>query len=221
MKVDIDEAKKFIVKEIGQEVEAVEVDTELLGVPLITLYTSDDIFYYSQDMSILISGHFYDRENNYASLTEASLGQKRFIKAKSLFSSAISYKTANAIKDVYVFTDVDCGYCVKLHKAKQTYLQAGINVHYLPFPLSDEDSLSYAKNRQIWCEQNKLAAFDLAIAKKLQIQPDCAVSFEKMISIAYELGVNATPTFFSTDGQLYEGIYTPEELMGLLPNSAK
>ena len=52
-------------------------------------------------------------------------------------SSMISFLAKDskiAKKNIYVFTDVDCGYCRKFHKEVALLNSKGINVHYLAFP---------------------------------------------------------------------------------------
>jgi thiol:disulfide interchange protein DsbC len=219
MQDEILEAKAFIADELGQEVESVEVDQKLFGVPVIAIYTSDRVLYYTHDMTKLFFGDVYQVKDDYANLTDIALGKKRVVKASELMVKAISFTVSNAKKDVYVFTDVDCGYCVELHENKEAYLNAGINLHYLPFPLDDEGTLSFAKNKQVWCEGNKHEAFELAVSNKLPIKPDCDVDFNKMIITAANIGVSATPTLLTKEGVLYEGLYSPEELVELLSDS--
>ncbi len=51
----------------------------------------------------------------------------------------------NAAHTVTVFTDIDCGYCRKLHGEIAKYNDNGIRVRYLFFPRSGEGGESYKK----------------------------------------------------------------------------
>lgn len=46
----------------------------------------------------------------------------------------IEYKAANEKYVVTVFTDITCGYCVRLHSQMKEYNDLGITVRYMAFP---------------------------------------------------------------------------------------
>ena len=53
----------------------------------------------------------------------------------------------------YIFTDVDCGYCRKLHKEVPALNKAGIEVRYLAFPrggLQSSTSKKWRKHGVQW-----------------------------------------------------------------------
>lgn len=56
---------------------------------------------------------------------------------------------------VTVFTDVDCGYCRKLHKQIGDYNARGIKVRYLLFPRSGPDTESWTKAEQVMCAKDR------------------------------------------------------------------
>ena len=45
----------------------------------------------------------------------------------------IKFEAKNELFAVTVFTDVDCGYCRKLHDEITTYNEAGITINYAAF----------------------------------------------------------------------------------------
>ena len=46
---------------------------------------------------------------------------------------------------ISVFTDIDCGFCRKLHKEVLNLNALGVEVRYLAFPRAGLDSKSYQK----------------------------------------------------------------------------
>ncbi|MCB1615023.1 MAG: DsbC family protein, partial [Pseudomonadales bacterium] len=54
-----------------------------------------------------------------------------------------------------VFTDVDCGYCQKLHSEMPELNALGIEVRYLAFPRAGLGSASYQKIASAWCADDK------------------------------------------------------------------
>ena len=58
-----------------------------------------------------------------------------------------------------MFTDIDCGYCRKLHSQIAEYNRLGIRVRYLFYPRSGPDTESWAKAEQVWCSKDRNDAF--------------------------------------------------------------
>ena len=52
---------------------------------------------------------------------------------------------------ITVFTDIDCGYCRKLHDEVPQLNKAGIQVRYLSFPRAGVGSDSHKKYESVWC----------------------------------------------------------------------
>ena len=65
---------------------------------------------------------------------------------------------------ITVFTDIDCGYCRKLHSQMAEYNRLGIRVRYLFYPRSGPDTESWHKAEAVWCSANRNDA--LTRAKK-------------------------------------------------------
>ena len=52
---------------------------------------------------------------------------------------------------ITVFTDIDCGYCRRLHSQIAEYNRLGIRVRYLFYPRSGPDTESWHKAEAVWC----------------------------------------------------------------------
>lgn len=135
----------------------------------------------------------------------------------------INFKPKSKSKAVvYVFTDVDCGYCRKLHSEMHAYKEGGvekpgyndlgIEIRYLAFPRSGIPSPSADKLVSAWCAKDRQDA--LTKIKSNQTIPN--TSCENPVSAQFELGgrlgVNATPALLLPDGTLEMG-YLPPEVM--------
>lgn len=66
---------------------------------------------------------------------------------------------------INVFTDIDCGYCQKLHQEVPRLNELGITVRYLAYPRSGiknpqtgELTESYLKANYVWCQADRKAA---------------------------------------------------------------
>ena len=56
---------------------------------------------------------------------------------------------------ITVFTDIDCGYCRRLHSQIAEYNRLGIRVRYLFYPRSGPDTESWHKAEAVWCSANR------------------------------------------------------------------
>ena len=61
--------------------------------------------------------------------------------------------TSEKLGYVQVFTDVDCGYCRKLHGEMAQINELGIEVRYLAYPRAGMDSETYDKMVSAWCSK--------------------------------------------------------------------
>lgn len=118
-----------------------------------------------------------------------------------------------------VFTDVDCGYCRKLHSEIQAYNELGIEVRYLAFPRAGIGSDSYDKMVSVWCADDK----QTAMTKVKQNQPidrkTCDNPVERQYQLGHRLGVTGTPALVFEDGSLMPGYVPAERLQAFLEES--
>jgi thiol:disulfide interchange protein DsbC len=117
---------------------------------------------------------------------------------------------------VNVFTDIDCGYCQKLHAEMAGYNALGIEIRYLAYPRAGIGSPSAAKLITAWCSENRQDA--LTRLKRLEDVParTCDSPVEEDYALGQALGVNGTPALLLEDGRLVPGYIPPAELAGLL-----
>lgn len=116
-----------------------------------------------------------------------------------------------------VFTDVDCGYCRKLHQEVPALNTAGVEVRYLAFPRAGVGSASYKKMVSAWCAQDQKAALTTlktgaAIEENLCEGNPVAGQY----LLAAELGVSGTPAIILRDGTLIPGYRSAADFVRLL-----
>lgn len=110
---------------------------------------------------------------------------------------------------INVFTDVDCGYCRKLHNDVPELNRRGIEVRYLAFPRAGIGSPSYDKMVSAWCSDNPAEALT-SLKNGNDIKP--RLCLENPVAAHYQLGqkigIAGTPAIIFTDGTLMPG-YRP------------
>lgn len=116
---------------------------------------------------------------------------------------------------ISVFTDIDCGYCRKLHSEMDAYNAAGIRVRYLFYPRAGVGSEAYNKGVSVWCADDRRQAMtDAKSGKKLE-----AKTCPNPVSDHYELGqllsLRGTPALVLDDGEMVPG-YVPANRLKLM-----
>ena len=172
--------------------------------------------YVTQDGSFFIYGDIYKINiNSISNITEKSIAERRKLILQNIPSEElISFKSSNEQFSVIVFTDVDCGYCRKLHKQIDEYNSLGISINYAAFPRSGLGTSAFTKMVGAWCSNNPKDSMT-----KLKNNLTLDISFcenqpvSKQYIIGKKLGVDGTPSFFSMDGEMFPGYIEPEELL--------
>lgn len=113
---------------------------------------------------------------------------------------------------VHVFTDVDCGYCRKLHDERQALRGHGIELRYLAYPRAGVGSPTYKHMVSAWCAEDRQGAITHlkrgeAIATKTCDNP-VAAQFE----LGRAVGVSGTPSIITGDGELIPGYMPADDL---------
>ena len=172
--------------------------------------------YVTQDGSFFIYGDIYKINiNSISNITEKSVAERRKLILQSIPSEElISFKSSNEQFSVIVFTDVDCGYCRKLHNQIDEYNSLGISINYAAFPRSGIGTSAFTKMVGAWCSDNPKDSMT-----KLKNNSTLDISFcenqpvSKQYIIGKKLGVDGTPAIFSMDGEIFPGYIEPEELL--------
>lgn len=175
------------------------------------------IMYVSSDGRFLIQGDLYDL-NKRENLTENTRNGQRLKMVKGIdTSSMIIFKPKGKPKHVLtVFTDIDCGYCRKLHSLIDDYLAAGIEVRYLSFPRAGVGSKSYEKAVSVWCADDRKSALTDAKAGKNPPHRECDNPVKQHMKLAERFGVTGTPTLVLDSGDVIPGFIEPAKLSAMM-----
>ena len=201
----------------GTKVESVRA-TPVAGVMEVT--TSDDLIYMTADGKYLLTGNLIDVASK-RDLTEASRAVARRTLLRDVRADQmVVFAAARPKYTVTVFTDVDCGYCRKLHSQIADYNRLGITVDYLFYPRDGLGSEAYDKAVAVWCASNRQQA--LTDAKKGL--PMKKVNCNNPVTMDYKLGqkfgVQGTPAIYAADGTQIGGYLSPADMKAKLDQLA-
>jgi thiol:disulfide interchange protein DsbC len=130
----------------------------------------------------------------------------------------INFAPKGAVKKVmYVFTDVDCGYCQLLHSKVAEYNDLGIEVRYLAYPRAGIPSKSYSKIASAWCAKDRNDA--ITKLKNRQEIPENVCEGNPVpaqFDLGRQIGLSGTPALLFEDGQMIGGYVEPARLLEML-----
>ncbi len=197
--------------------------TSIEATPLPGIYEvsyGSTIFYFNKDASIMLRGDIIDVKNR-VNLTEQKRGAARGKLLNSMDESKmIIYPAKNEIAKVTVFTDIDCPYCVKLHREMKDYNNEGITIRYMAYPRAGLGSRSYQKAVNVWCADNPAQAMTDAKEGKPLPNKTCDNPVADQFQLGQALRVQGTPAMFLEDGTSLPG-YVPAKRLANAIKSAK
>ncbi len=174
------------------------------------------IFYISKDGRYMLQGDVVDL-NTEKNITEDKRGQVRLKLLSTVPAENMIVFAPEQVKHtITVFTDVDCGFCRKMHSEIAQYNQLGIKVRYLAFPRTGIDSPSYDKAVSVWCAKDRNQAMTDAKADKSIEVKTCPNPVKQEFEMGKKIGVTGTPTLVLEDGSLLPGYVPPDRLLKLL-----
>ncbi len=165
--------------------------------------------YVTRDGKYLFEGDLVNLETGEP-ITEGQRRSERLTVLKQFGpDEVIEFAPKKTDYTVTVFTDIDCGYCRKLHREIKDYNDQGIAIRYVFFPRSGPQTESFFKAEAVMCAADRKQALTKAkLGVALDTSKRCKNPVAKQYAAAEELGVNATPLLVLPNGDLVRG-YVP------------
>jgi thiol:disulfide interchange protein DsbC len=204
-----------IVKKIdGIKLEDVRM-TPLNGIYEIT--RGSEITYSSADGRYVIVGDMIDVDSD-SNLTE---NRRRTIRTRLIDSvpesEMLVFTPKNPKYTVTVFTDIDCGYCRKLHSQIAEYNKEGIRVRYLFYPRSGPGTESWQKAEAVWCSANRNEALTRAKNGEDIKAAKCPTDIiARDWELGHKLALEGTPAILLPNGEMLPGYSPPPQLARIL-----
>lgn len=129
----------------------------------------------------------------------------------------IEYAPASTKHTVTVFTDIDCGYCRRLHQQMAQYNEKGIAIRYAFFPRSGPGTESFKKAEAVWCSEDRKTALTAAkTTGEVGSKTDCPNPIRREYELGMKLGVRGTPLLILPNGETVPGYVPPDQLAARL-----
>ena len=173
---------------------------------------NNDIVYISNDGEYLIQGTIIDIDTRANLTNQAKSVIRKELLAGADRSRQITFSPENPGHELLVFTDIDCGYCRKLHGQIEEYMAEGIAIHYMAFPRAGIGSHSYDKYVSVWCADNQQEALTIAKSGTEPEPLQCDNPVTEQYDLGRGIGVTGTPALVTMDGTLIPGYMPPAQL---------
>ncbi|THB66703.1 MAG: DsbC family protein [Gammaproteobacteria bacterium] len=175
---------------------------------------SSKLVYISADGKYLFDGKLFDitKREDLSAPIEAKVRKKAIDKVVN-GGGLITYKPEKTKYVATVFTDIDCGYCRKLHSHIDEYNSLGIEVRYMFMPRAGINSNSYKKAVSAVCADNPQKALtDLKSGKTIPSK-NCENHIAEQFELARQIGIRGTPGIVTESGRVLPGYMPPQRLL--------
>ncbi len=171
------------------------------------------VFYGTEDGRYLFAGDLYELgDEELVNLAEVGRAELRHeLLAGVPRSEMIVFSPQGDTRAaINVFTDVDCGFCQKLHQEVPKLNEMGIEVRYLAYPRAGVGSESYRKIVSAWCAKDPNTALTRLKARQSIPDASCPNPVAEQLELGRQMGVSGTPAIVLQDGTMLPG-YMPAE----------
>jgi len=185
---------------------------------LYEIVVGETLFYTDEKVNFVFKGEIIDARSQ-KNLTEERQQKLTAIKFEDLpLDLAIKQVRGNGKRVVAIFADPFCPYCKNLDRA--LLRQDDITIYTFLYPILRPESPD--KARTIWCAPDRAKAYyDFMLSgREPPAAPPCNAPVDKWLALGQKIGVRATPTSFTANGERILGA-RPEELVKLIGEAKK
>jgi len=179
-----------------------------------------EVVYFSVDGKYFIAGDMIDLETR-SNLSDVAKESVRNDMMTKVDYKPVVFKAKDEKHKLTVFTDIDCGYCAKLHREMADINSKGITVEYLMFPRAGLKSKSYEKAVSMWCSDDQHTAMTDAKERREISSKTCDNPVSDQYLLGQQVGVTGTPALVTSAGKLIPGYMPADRLLALLDAETK
>lgn len=179
------------------------------------------VVYFSDDGRYMLQGMLFDIEKQ-KDLTQIGLsGLRRDELAKVPVSDRIVFAPVGPRKHtVTVFTDIECGFCRKMHSEIADYNKLGIAIEYLAFPRAGLTSADALAMESVWCSADRRQALTDAKSGVAVPPKRCTNPVAAQYKLGQRIGLEGTPMAINVDGIALPGYLPPAKMLQALDELA-
>jgi thiol:disulfide interchange protein DsbC len=212
-------ADEDVERNIQQSLAKILPDVEITRIsktPIDNLYevlVATDVIYMTGDGRYVLKGDLLDMQKRL-NLSEELRSTARTKLFNTLSADEIiEFAPKKTDHVIYVFTDIDCAYCRRLHRDVPVLNENGVSIRYLAYPRAGIGSRAFNDMQAVWCAEDRKQALTDAKNGKQVIPKECDNPVEAQYKLGKALGIRGTPAIFLEDGEEIPGYMPPAELL--------
>jgi len=181
-----------------------------------------EVGYVTSDGKYFFGGDLFEIDSRKNVTDERRSVAREKLLAGAPESEMIVFSPAAPKHTITVFTDIDCGYCRKLHSEIKELNNLGVRVRYMFYPRSGPGTDSWKAAESVWCSKNRNEA--LTQAKKgqaVQAKTCGPTPVARQYQLGEELGIRGTPGIFMKNGAYVAGYLPPAKLLEAIKDSER
>jgi thiol:disulfide interchange protein DsbC len=179
------------------------------------------IFYVSSDGKYFIQGSIFDLSTRTSVTEKSQAAIRKTILASVGPERRIIFSPPNPKHRLTVFTDIDCGFCRKMHQQMAEYNKLGISVEYLFYPRAGMASDSATKAISVWCSADRRKAMTDAKNDRPVPKKTCTNPIAGDYALGQKVGFDGTPAAYTSNGQQVGGYLPPAQMLAALEAAGK
>ncbi|TXH74051.1 MAG: DsbC family protein [Lysobacteraceae bacterium] len=181
---------------------------------------SGQVLYISDDGRYLMQGALYDIQTRQ-DLSQVGMSELRKQELKKIpQADRIVFAPAKPKHTVTVFTDIECGFCRKLHQEIAEYNRLGIAIEYLAFPRAGLASEDFKAMESVWCSVDRRKALTDAKNGQPVAPKRCTNPVTVQYKLGQRIGLQGTPMIVNEEGMVMPGYMPPAQLLEALDKLA-
>ena len=174
------------------------------------------VLYVSDDGRYLMQSQPFDLKERKPAASPGLMAYRSELIASIPEQDRIVFAPPNARHSVTVFTDIECGYCRRMHQQIAEYNKLGIAVEYVAFPRMGPASKDFRDMESVWCASDRKRALSDAKAGQPVQKKQCTSPVAMQFDVGQRVGVNGTPAVFAADGTQLGGYVSPQQMLDSL-----
>jgi thiol:disulfide interchange protein DsbC len=222
--VSADDTEHAAIKQTLSQVMPGETGYKINSLPVPGIYEidfGDGFIYLTADGKYALKGDIIDLHKN-VNLTEEKRSKARLDTLAKIDKANMLIFPADKERkhSITVFTDIDCGYCRRMHQGIKEYTSRGIEVKYVFYPRAGRNSASFQKAVAVWCADDRNEALNKIVSGQQIENRTCNNPVKQHMEVAKVLGVTGTPTIFLQNGRRMPGYVKAAQLQYIIDNQS-
>ena len=183
---------------------------------LYEVYLDGQLGYTDEQLSFLIIGNLIDTKTNQ-NVSQQRLRKLTAVNIREIpLDLGIVRVRGNGKRQLVVFSDPMCPYCLKLEQ--ELARMNNVTIYTMLYPIEQKFKGTTDLARQIWCASDRTKAWEDWMMKRIRptAKPTCNDPLSRIEQIGSKLGIDTTPTVIFADGGIIPGAMPVVQLEKLL-----